>query len=211
MILMPPCGLDIYKNIDHRPMAVIKGKLEINGRQIEDIDPDEVRQAAAQMVKHNGVTAFAVSGYAGSINPEHEIKVKKIIHDETGLFVSCGHELSDTLDFQTRAVTAMLNARIIPRLTSLLYDLEQVLADKNIHAPVVVVKGDGTLMSSAMAKKRPVETILSGPAASVAGARHLTGIKNAIVVDMGGTTTDTAALSDNRVNLNEKGSNVGPM
>ncbi len=209
MILMPPFGLYIYKNIDHRPMAVIKGQLEINGRQIEDVDPNEVRRIAAQMVKNNGVTAFAVSGYAGSINPEHEIKVKKIIMDETGLSVSCGHELSDTLDFQTRAVTAMLNARIIPRLTCLLYDLEKVLADKGINAPVVVVKGDGTLMSSTMAKKRPVETILSGPAASVAGARHLTGIKDAIVVDMGGTTTDTAALSDNKVSLNEKGSNVG--
>ncbi len=209
MILMPPLGLDIYKSIDHRPMAIIKGQLEINGRQIQNIDKNEVKQAAARMVKNNGVTAFAVSGYAGSVNPEHEIKVKKIIHDETGMSVSCGHELSDTLDFQTRAVTAMLNARIIPRLTCLLYDLEKVLKDKGINAPVVVVKGDGTLINSTMAKKRPVETILSGPAASVAGARHLTGIKDAIVVDMGGTTTDTAALSNNKVSLNEKGSNVG--
>ncbi len=209
MILMPPHGLDIYKNIKHHPMAVIKGQLEITGRLIKDIDPDEIRHTVSQMVKNNGVTAFAVSGYAGSINPEHELKVKDIIHKKTGLFVTCGHELSDTLDFQTRAITAMLNARIIPQLANLLIDLEKVLAEKNIHAPIVVVKGDGTLMSSAMAKKRPVETILSGPAASVAGARHLTGIKDALVVDMGGTTTDTAALTDNEVSLNEKGSNVG--
>jgi len=64
-------------------------------------------------------------------------------------------------------------------------------------------------MSAAMAKQRPVETILSGPAASVAGARHLTGIKDALVVDMGGTTSDTAALTADAVNLNEKGSNIG--
>jgi N-methylhydantoinase A/oxoprolinase/acetone carboxylase beta subunit len=78
-----------------------------------------------------------------------------------------------------------------------------------IDSPVVVVKGDGTLISSETAKRRPVETILSGPAASVAGARHLTGISDALVVDMGGTTTDTAALSSGQVRLSEEGSNVG--
>lgn len=209
MILMPPYGLDIDKDISFQPKSVIKGQLEITGRQIKGIDPDEVRQKAAQMVENHGVTAFAVSGYAGSINPEHEIQVKEIIHHQTGCFVTCGHELSDSLNFQTRAITAMLNARIIPRLARLLLDLEKVLAALGIHAPIVVVKGDGTLMSSTMAKQRPVETILSGPAASVAGAKHLTGIKDALVVDMGGTTTDTAALTDNSVSLSEKGSNVG--
>ncbi|MBW2249583.1 MAG: DUF1638 domain-containing protein [Deltaproteobacteria bacterium] len=209
MILMPPYGLGIEKNISYQPKSVIKGQLEITGRQIIPIDPVEVKKKAVQMVENHGVTAFAVSGYAGSINPEHEIQVKEIIHQQTGLFATCGHELSDSLNFQIRAVTAMLNARIIPRLASLLLDLEKVLAALGIHAPIVVVKGDGTLMSSTMAKQHPVETILSGPAASVAGARHLTGIKDALVVDMGGTTTDTAALTDNSVSLNEKGSNIG--
>jgi len=209
MILMPPYGLGIDKNISFHPKAIIQGQLEITGKQVIAIDPDEVRQKAVQMVENHGVTAFAVSGFAGSINPEHELKVKDIIHKHTGLFVTCGHELSDILNFQTRAVTAMLNARIIPRLASLLLDIEKVMAALGILAPIVVVKGDGTLMSSAMAKQRPVETILSGPAASVAGARHLTCIKDALVVDMGGTTTDTAILANNLVTLNEKGSNVG--
>ena len=209
LILMPPYGLELDKNIQHYPKFVIKGQLEITGRQILAIDPEEVSQIASQMVKVHGVTAFAVSGYAGSINPEHEIQVKEIIHKQTGCFVTCGHELSDALNFQTRATTAMLNARIVPRLAGLLLDLEKVMADQGICAPIVVVKGDGSLMSSAMAKQRPVETILSGPAASVAGARHLTGIKDALVVDMGGTTTDTAALTADSVSLNEKGSNIG--
>jgi N-methylhydantoinase A/oxoprolinase/acetone carboxylase beta subunit len=209
LILMPPHGLEIDKNIQHHPKYIIKGQLEITGRQILPIDPEEVSQVALQMVEKHGVTAFAVSGYAGSINPAHEIQVKEIIHQLTGCFVSCGHELSDVLNFQTRATTAMLNARIIPRLTGLLMDLEKVMAKLGISAPIVVVKGDGSLMSAAMAKQRPVETILSGPAASVAGAKHLTGIKDALVVDMGGTTTDTAALTAGSVSLNKKGSNVG--
>jgi len=209
MILMPPKGLGIDKIIAYQPKSVIKGQLEITGKEIIAVDPDEVKRIVGLMAENQRVTAFAVSGYAGSINPEHEIMVKEIIKQETGLFVTCGHELSDTLNFQTRAVTAMLNARIIPRLASLLIDLEKVMAAMGIKAPIVVVKGDGTLMSSAVAKQRPVETILSGPAASVAGARHLTGIKDALVVDMGGTTTDTAALRRDAVSLNEKGSNVG--
>lgn len=207
MILMPPPGLS--ENIAYEPKAVIRGELNISGDERVTPDPAEVAATARRMVANHGVTAFAVSGYAGSINPAHELAVKEVIKNETGLFVSCGHELSDSLNFQTRAVTAMLNARIIPRLASLLLDLENVMQGLSIQAPVVVVKGDGTLMGADMAKERPVETILSGPAASVAGARHLTGITDALVVDMGGTTTDTAGLADNQVSLNESGSNVG--
>lgn len=209
LILMPPYGLNVAQNIPCQPKSVVQGQLEITGKEIIPIDPDEIITIVAHLIDSHHVTAFAVSGYAGAINPSHELQIKRIIEEKTGYFVSCGHELSDSLNFQTRAVTAMLNARIIPRLTRLLLDLERVMEKMNIKAPVVVVKGDGALMSADMAKKRPVETILSGPAASVAGARHLTGLKDALVVDMGGTTTDTAVLSSGRVNLNKNGSNVG--
>jgi N-methylhydantoinase A/oxoprolinase/acetone carboxylase beta subunit len=209
LIIMPPFGLDIAQGISYQPKSIIQGQLDITGMEIMPTNPDEIRSVMSWMIGNHNVTAFAVSGFAGSINPEHELQVKRIIQEEIGLFVSCGHELSDTLNFQTRAVTAMLNARIIPRLANLLLDLEKVMERYGIHSPVAVVKGDGTLMSSEMAKMRPVETILSGPAASVAGARHLTGIGDALVVDMGGTTTDTAALSSGMVRLNEEGSSVG--
>ncbi len=209
LIIMPPFGLDIVQDIPYQPKSIIQGQLDITGGEILPVNPDEIKSVVHQMIDKHNVTAFAVSGFAGSINPEHELQVKKIIQEETGFFVSCGHELSDTLNFQTRAVTAMLNARIIPRLANLLLDLEKVMEGHGIDSPVVVVKGDGTLMSSGMAKMRPVETILSGPAASVAGARYLTGVKDALVVDMGGTTTDTATLASGLVRLNEEGSNVG--
>ncbi|PIE61905.1 MAG: hydantoinase/oxoprolinase [Desulfobacterales bacterium] len=207
MIIMPPAGMG--KTISYEPKAVVSGVLDISGKEKTPVDQEQVTAIARKMVDTQGVTAFAVSGYAGAINPAHELAVKAAIQAETGCFVSCGHELSDRLNFKTRAMTAMLNARIIPRLASLLHDLETVLKALDIHTPIVVVKGDGTLMSADMAKERPVETILSGPAASVAGARHLTGIKDAIVVDMGGTTTDTAVLKKNQVQLNESGSHVG--
>ncbi|MGW8186088.1 MAG: DUF1638 domain-containing protein [Desulfobacterales bacterium] len=208
MIIMPPYGRFEPQDIPYEPKAIISGQLEITGKEILAVDENQVKDTVRRMVAKDKVKAFAVSGYAGAINPDHELKVKKIIRQETGLFVTCGHELSQILNFKTRAHTAMLNARIIPKLTKLLLDLEKVLEQQNIFAPIVVVKGDGTLMSAAMAKERPVETILSGPAASVAGARHLTGLRDALVVDMGGTTTDTAALVDGAVSICETGSNV---
>jgi N-methylhydantoinase A/oxoprolinase/acetone carboxylase beta subunit len=209
LLIMPPYGRFDAADIRYEPKAALSGQLEISGTEIAPVDEAQVKQVVRRMLKIDGVRAFAVSGYAGAINPAHELAVKRIIREETGLFVTCGHELSDTLNFQTRAHTAMLNARIIPKLTKLLLDLEKVLAALEIAAPVVVVKGDGTLMDAELAKERPVETILSGPAASVAGARHLTGLKDALVVDMGGTTTDTAALTDGAVKVCETGSNVG--
>ena len=209
MIVMPPYGRLGPREIPFEPKAVIEGQLEINGREISPVDKMQVKRVVRQMVEKEDVKAFAVSGYASVINPAHELQVKQIIREETGLFVTCGHELSEILNFKTRAHTAMLNARIIPKLTKLILDLEKALASAGIFAPIMVVKGDGTLMSAKTAKERPVETILSGPAASVAGARHLTGLQNALVVDMGGTTTDAAVLSDGTVSVCEAGSNVG--
>ncbi len=208
MILMTPYGPFNAEELSHRPTALITGHLDISGREITPVDERQARNVIREMVEKDKVKAFAVSGYAGAINPAHELQVKRLIRETTGLFVTCGHELSSILNFKTRAHTAMLNARIIPKLAKLLLDVEKVLASMGIVAPIVVVKGDGTLMSAEMAKERPVETILSGPAASVAGARHLTGLKDALVVDMGGTTTDTAALVDGVVSVCENGSNV---
>ncbi len=209
MIIMPPYGRLDKEEITYEPKAVVHGMLEINGNEIQSIDESEIGAIANKFVSEYKVKAFAISGYAGAINPEHELKIKKIIQEETGLVVTCGHELSSILNFKTRAYTAMLNARIVPNLTALIIDLEKAIERMGIKAPIVVVKGDGALMSAGLAKDRPVETILSGPAASVAGARHLTGLKDAIVVDMGGTTTDTAILLDGKVITCESGSDVG--
>lgn len=209
LLIMPPYGLFEKSDILHEPKAVISGRLEISGLVISPVNEDEIRRIAREMVDKKGVEAFAISGYAGAINPEHELQAKKVVIDETGCLVTCGHELSDLLNFRTRAQTAVLNARIVPRLGRLIHNLQQVLDDMGVLAPVMVVKGDGSLMSSAMAIDRPVETILSGPAASVAGAHFLTNKKNAIVVDMGGTTTDTAVLDQGKVRLVESGSHVG--
>ncbi len=197
------------EKIGSRPFARIRGALDIGGRESEAVDEAEVRRIAAGMVKRDGVEAFAVSGYAGSVNPAHELAVKKIIQEETGLHVCCGHELSDLYNFYLRANTAVLNARIIPLLEAFLTDIDRYLEAAGIDAPVMVVRGDGSLMSSRLAKEIPIETSLSGPAASVAGARYLTGFRDATVIDVGGTTSDIGRISGGFVELCERGAQVG--
>ncbi|SLM27814.1 putative hydantoinase/oxoprolinase fusion protein (Hydantoin converting enzyme) [Desulfamplus magnetovallimortis] len=209
LIIMNGNGMVPKGLISHSPRYNIKGYINISGKEIEPVDEDEIRTVVRQMTKRDGVTAFAVSGFAGSINPAHELAVKKIVEEETGMTACCGHELSDLLNFAVRAQTAVLNARIIPRMIKFFRELGEVLDKRGIKAPLMVVKGDGTLMSDSMASKRPVETTLSGPAASVAGAKMLTGLGDAMVVDIGGTTTDIADICDDTVEVCESGANVG--
>lgn len=209
LILMNSAGMVSDDLIAHTPKRNIKGYINISGEEIEPVDEDEVRRVVREMTINESVTAFAVSGFGGAINPAHELIVKQIIEQETGMVACCGHELSDLLNFVVRAQTAVLNARIIPRMIKFFREIDEVLKRRGISAPVMVVKGDGTLISSDVARERPVETILSGPAASVAGAKILTGLSDAMVVDMGGTTTDTADICDNMVAICESGARVG--
>jgi N-methylhydantoinase A/oxoprolinase/acetone carboxylase beta subunit len=209
LLVMPPYGLFADEDIPHEPKAVIRGRLDITGVELEAVDAAQVTAAARGLMKANDAECFAVSGFASTVNPSQEMEVKRIVRAATGRTVTCGHELSDLLDFRTRAITAVLNARIIPRLERFLHDARRALEARGIRAALMVVKGDGTLMSEATALERPVETIMSGPAASVAGARYLTGLADALVVDVGGTTTDTAFVRGGEVRVSEWGTRVG--
>ncbi len=209
LLIFPPYGLWQPSHIAYRPIAVLEGKLEIDGREILPIDPDQIRKVAREMVDRNQVGAFAVAGYASHANPAHELTVKRILQEETGLHVTCGHEVSEGLNYRVRAVTAALNAGIIPCLEAFLDDVRGSLRRRRITAPEMVVKSDGSLISLPVARQRPIETILSGPAASVAGASYLAKATDAVVVDMGGTTTDTAMIRGGVVETCEKGATVG--
>lgn len=209
LIVMHNSGSSLIDKIQHSPKRIIQGYINIGGQEIIPVDDQEVGRVVREMAERDEVCAFAVSGFGGAVNPIHELRVKKIIEQKTGMSVCCGHELSDLLDFTVRAQTAVLNARIIPLMIRFFGELDNILKQSKIFAPVMVVKGDGTLMSAEMARERPVETILSGPAASVAGAKLLTGLSEAMVVDMGGTTSDIAEIRNDSVAICGRGARVG--
>ena len=156
------------------------------------LDVEGLNRFLADVDQH--VDAYAISALFAPRNPEHEKQVQAVIEATSGKPVSCGHQLSSALDAPRRALTALLNARLIPLIDSLLVATQTLLAQKQIQAPLMVVKGDGSLIRAAVARQCPVETILSGPAASVIGAQFLCNEATVLVSDMGGTTTDVASL-----------------
>ncbi len=189
------------------PVVFIDGGHTVTGEEQMPLDLEAARRVVQAHTSR--VAAFAVSGYFGVRNPAHELAVRSLIHEMTGVPVTCGHELTSNLDAPRRALTVALNARLIPLLQQFILAVRAMLVEKDIHAPLMVVKGDGSLIDAQVALERPVETILSGPAASVVGARHLLSEDDVFVVDMGGTTTDIALLRDGRPVLNQGGATVG--
>lgn len=156
-----------------------------------------------------GITGLAVAASFATRNPAHEIAARALIRARTDLPVTCSHELSAALGGPRRALTALLNARLIALIDRLITACETHLARRAISAPLMVVRGDGALVSAAMVREKPIETILSGPAASVAGASWLTGERLALVADIGGTTTDVCLLRDGRPAIDPEGARVG--
>jgi N-methylhydantoinase A/oxoprolinase/acetone carboxylase beta subunit len=170
---------------------------------------DEAAIEAAVVAHDTRVEAFAVAANFSVRNPAHELSARQIVRRLSKKPVTCAHELSSKLDAPRRALTAVLNARLTPQIRHLIEALSRVLVEESIEAPLMIVKGDGSLMRADVALEYPVETILSGPAASVVGAGFLTGIGDFIVSDMGGTTTDIAVVSNGRPAIRAEGALVG--
>jgi N-methylhydantoinase A/oxoprolinase/acetone carboxylase beta subunit len=188
-------------------VRVLKGGHDASGVPLQELDLDEVEDAIASL--EGRVDAFAVSSLMSVRNPEHELKLKARIRAVTGCPVVCGHELTSILGVQERTVTAVLNARLLPVILHLILDVQEVLRDQGITAPLMLVKGDGTLFPAENALERPIETLLSGPAASISGARYLSGKDSALIADMGGTTTDIAMMVGGIPKVSEEGATVG--
>ncbi len=189
------------------PALILSGGHNHAGLAARPLDAEALR---AWLSEDRGISAYAVAAQFATRNPEHELEVARMIADMTGRPVSCSHHLSAKLNGPKRALTAVLNARLIGMITRLIQKAEGKLLDLGIVAPLMVVRGDGALISAKQAQDRPIETILSGPAASIVGARWLTGVDTALVSDIGGTTTDVAVLRGGKPMIDPAGAQVGP-
>ncbi|UUV05928.1 hydantoinase/oxoprolinase family protein [Ruegeria sp. YS9] len=188
------------------PALVIAGGHTHSGGQAAALD---IAALEAFLDSHKGISGFAVAAQFATRNPAHELEAARMISERTGAPVTCSHHLSAKLNGPKRAVTAVLNARLIGMIDRLIGRAQDQLHALGISAPMMVVRGDGALMSAEQARERPIETILSGPAASIVGARWLTGAENALVSDIGGTTTDVALIRDGKPAIDPAGAQVG--
>ncbi len=185
----------------------VRGGHDAAGEESEPLD--EAAIDAAVRAHAPQVEAFAVAGMFSVRNPAHERRARERIRALCDRSVTCSHELSSQLDAPKRALTAALNARLTPQIRHLLAALREVLEREAIAAPVMVVRGDGTLIRSEVALEFPVETVLSGPAASVVGAAFLSGLADFAVADMGGTTTDVAIVEGGQPVVRPEGAVLG--
>jgi N-methylhydantoinase A/oxoprolinase/acetone carboxylase beta subunit len=183
-----------------------EGGHDLYGREKASLDLPGVLATVNEL--KNDVDAIAISSYFSPLNPEHENRAFQAVSRICDLPVVLGHQLSTKLGSVERATTAALNASLLAMLQDFIIAVRRAMERRQIHAPLMVVRGDGTLMSDEFAARTPVETIHSGPAASAIGGRFLSGLDDALVIDVGGTTTDIAMIEAGQVAVSEDGATV---
>lgn len=186
---------------------VVRGTVNIKGRILVKIEEEQVRTAVRELLPD--VDSFAVSGISSVRNPVLEQETRDIIRDMCDKPVVCGYELASDLGFLERTNTAVINAGLLPIIRGFTGAIRTVLEQFGITVPVFIVKGDGSIAKIDSIRDTPVDTVLSGPASSIIGAISLTGAENAVVADMGGTTTDIGIVRNKRVELSSDGAKVG--
>lgn len=178
---------------DH--IFLLRGGYEVDGREIAPLDEDGVREAA-RTLKKSGIPAIAITSAFAPVNDDMERRAAAIVKDE---FPEATLTLSSTIGrigLIERENAAILNAALSNLALRITASFEEALRILDISAPLYISQNDGTLISAAQAAAYPVMTIGSGPTNSMRGAAFLTGLTDAIVMDVGGTTTDIGVLTN---------------
>ncbi len=197
----------LYELLGKEYVHKLDGGHNATGEASQPLDRAEIEKIIKE--QEPKVAAFAVSSLFATRNSEHEREIVELLSQHTDKPVTTGHELASQLGAPRRALTATLNARMLPFIHELISSVESILLDHRINAPLMIVTGDGSLVNVETARRHPLMTILSGPAASVAGAAELGGHDNALIADMGGTTTDIAVVNNRRAELCDDGARIG--
>lgn len=173
------------------PAFVVAGGNEFDGREISPLDEDAVRDACAEM--RDVVDAVAVVGVFSPVADAHELRAAEIAAEELGLPVSRSAEIG-SIGLLERENATILNAALVRTLGRMADGFRESLAGHGVDADIYFGQNDGTLMRLDYALQFPVLTIGCGPTNSIRGAAHLSGVSDALVVDIGGTTTDIGVL-----------------
>ncbi|MDI3540338.1 MAG: hypothetical protein PWQ52_1461 [Methanolobus sp.] len=188
-------------------LAVVRGGHNLNGTEDERLDTDAIKEYVLRV--KDRVSAFAVSSYFSVRNPDHELRAKELIATLSGLPVVCGHELSQDLGAYERGVTAYLNAQLLPVARHFIDVIISDIRKRGIDAKLMMLKCDGSVISIEEALERPIESVFSGPAASLMGASFLSRSDTCAVIDVGGTSTDVAVIHNGFPQLVDTGAIVG--
>lgn len=172
--------------------AVIRGGHFVDGREIAPLDLDAVKRFLNEEVRADAV---AITGVFSPADADHENRVAEVVRSELGdVPVSLSHEIG-SLGLLERENATILNAALYGVARDVTIALQDALSVRGLVVETFFAQNDGTLMSVDYAARYPVLTIGSGPANSLRGAAYLSGVRDAIVADVGGTSTDIGVLA----------------
>ncbi len=193
-----------------RNYYMLPGSIDHRGEEVSPLGSDALQDALAEC-KEQGVRVFAAVSKFSTRNPAHELAMKQAIGNDAD-FVTLGHRMSGLLNFPRRISTAYYNAAVWRTYNAFADAVEQSLKDYGLASipSVNVLKADGGTMPLELSRQVPVESILSGPAASVMGVIALCDVsQDAVILDIGGTTTDIAIFASGSPLIENRGIEVG--
>ncbi len=209
LMLIPGPGTNPRDYNLGKVVTILDGAIDYRGREIQKLNEFQIKEAAKKLAQ-NGFQKVAIVGKFGQRNHSHEQKAGEIVAlTMPGAHVELGHRVTGQLNFPRRAATTMLTVATKQKYREFADQMTQALKQRKIYAPVYILKADGGTLPLDKSVEMPVETIFSGPAASIMGVMALTPPgQTSVVVDIGGTTTDLALILSGKPLLSSKGARV---
>lgn len=208
VVAVPGPGANLASHAFPFPVHEVDGYIDHRGREVSPLD---VEQVATLRECIDPSVALGVAGKFSQRNPSQEQKLGQILAEGRGGTISYGHRLSGQANFPRRIVTTYLNASVAQHQEEFTIMWEELQSKLGIPlAEILILKADGGTMTLSDSRERPVETILSGPAASIMGVQALTTCEqpNFVIVDIGGTTTDLAVVVEGQVLFERQGATI---
>ena len=172
---------------------MLEGGHDYDGRPIVPFDEEGMRRAARQ-IRDSGIRSVAVAAIFSPLDPSHEERAAEILRQECPeAAITLSRDLG-RIGLLERENAALLNAALIPLARTTIAGFAAAIAASGIAAPLYLTQNDGTVMTEAAAAALPVASFASGATNSMRGAAYLSGLAEAIVVDVGGTSTDVGQL-----------------
>ena len=194
-----------------RDIEEIPERVSFDGEILIPLDETAVRRAARRF-RDEDISSIAVSFLHSYANRDHESRARELILEEfPNAQVSISSEVLAVFREYERTITTVLNAYVMPRVSTYLRNLERALGGEKVDSTLSIMKSNGGIVSSSVAVRQPVHTALSGPAAGVMATLQIaesTGVLNCISFDMGGTSTDVSLIKDRHPTTN-LGGNLG--
>ncbi|MFZ7102613.1 MAG: hydantoinase/oxoprolinase family protein [Peptococcaceae bacterium] len=206
LLLLPGPGISCQEYHFPFPFETVRGAVDFQGRIVEETDPCEIVSGVTKLLTQDIKNLGIICKFSPR-NPALELQVQEIVKKHfSDLKIALGHEVTGNLNFVRRAMSTGLFLATGKLFRQFIFSLEELIREKSLQCPLYILKADGGIIPIAHADKFSVDTIFSGPAASALGAKALFGLNSsAVVLDMGGTTTDLSLILDDRPLYASKG------